>query len=177
MKKNAFTLIEILIVVGSIVLVMGAISGVMFGVFSAISKNKAIAGINDSGNWVMAEIKKNIINANSDDFSCPVGVGTSIQIVNVKDGDRTTIACLGDVDSDYKIASISARGVGTTVTYLFQKNKDLKLNSCAVSCSTLPSAQLSTVNFNFNLESAVFGSPDGIGTTKTFSVDITLRNE
>jgi hypothetical protein len=175
MKKNAFTLIEILVVVGAIVLIIGSVTGVMFGIFSAISKNEAIGNINNSGNWIVEEIKKNTMNAKSDDFTCSLGVGSSIEILNVKDGEKSIIACIGP-EGDYKIASLSAYplDIGTT-TYLFQENKELSLVSCSVGCSILPSSQLSTVNYSFILRSEIFGSSAGI--TKPFSVDVTIRNE
>jgi len=125
-------------------------------------------------------LKKNILNANSSgingvdsNFSCPMGGGTSMVMTNVKDGEKTTISCLGNDDDGYKIASISA--IGTTV-FLFQENNDLFLENCVgfVTCTTLPSLQLSTVTFNFNLGAGVFGLSSG--TTKTFSIDVTLRN-
>ena len=53
---------------------------------------------------------------------------------------------------------------------------DFKINNCSsfVSCSTLPSLQLSGVKFNFTLEagSAVLSK----GVTKVFNLDVTLRN-
>jgi len=181
-RQTGFTLIEILVVTSLIMVIIGSISGIMSGVFSSQSKNKAVDKINQNGSWILNELKKNILNASSATqngimFDCPVNIyGNSITITNVKDGEKTTISCFDSDQTssiDYKIASISA--VGTT-TYLFQKNNDLFLNSCDdfVTCSTLPSLQLSTVTFNFNLGAGVFGLSSG--TTKSFSIDVTLRN-
>ncbi len=178
--KRGFTLIEILVVTSLIMVIIGSISGIMSGVFSSQSKNKAIDKINQNGSWILNELKKNILNAESkgvnggDYFSCPMGGGASMVMTNVKDGEKTTISCLYDSSTDsYKIASISA--VGTTI-FLFQKNNDLYLENCNsfVNCSTLPSLQLSKVSFNFNLGAGVFGLSSG--TTKSFSLDVTLRN-
>ncbi|MDD4135805.1 MAG: type II secretion system protein [Candidatus Shapirobacteria bacterium] len=179
--KRGFTLIEILVVTSLIMVIIGSISGIMSGVFSSQSKNKAIDKINQNGSWILNELKKNILNANSNgyngadsNFNCPMGGGTSMVMTNVKDGEKTTISCLYDSSTDsYKIASISA--VGTTI-FLFQKNNDLYLENCNsfVNCSTLPSLQLSKVSFNFNLGAGVFGLSSG--TTKSFSLDVTLRN-
>lgn len=181
-RQTGFTLIEILIVTSLIMVIIGSISGIMSGVFSSQSKNKATDKINQNGTWILNELKKNILNANSATengfmFNCPVGVsGNSIMITNVKDGEKTTISCLYDVNTEsYKIASISGKSIGTTV-FLFQKNEDLVLDDCTnfVTCSTLPSLQLSGVKFNFNLGAGVFGLSNG--TTKSFSIDVTLRN-
>jgi type II secretory pathway pseudopilin PulG len=181
--KKGFTFIEILIVISLIMIIIASISGIMSGVFSSQSKNKATDKINQNGSWILNELKKNILNANSNgyngadsNFNCPMGGGTSMVMTNVKDGEKTTISCLYDSGTNsYKIASISGKSVGTTV-YLFQKNNDLVLDSCSnfVTCSTLPSLQLSEVKFNFNLGAGVFGLSSG--TTKSFSIDVTLRN-
>lgn len=182
MKKNGFTLIETLVVVGSIMLIMTSIGGIMFAVFSSKSRNEANDRISQNGNWILNELKKNVLNASNESengirFTCPVGdIGNSITITNIKDGERTRISCFYDTGSQsYKIASISAKAVGTTV-FLFQKNNDLVLTDCSnfVTCSTLPSLQLSEVKFNFSLGAGVFGSDNGV--TKPFFVDITLRN-
>jgi len=166
-----------------IMVIIGSISGIMSGVFSSQSKNKATDKINQNGSWILNELKKNILNANSSgyngadsNFDCPMDGGTSMVMTNIKDGEKTTISCLGNENDGYKIASISGKkDVGTTI-YLFQENNDLFLENCNkfLTCSTLPSLQLSKVSFNFNLGAEVFGLSSGI--TKPFSIDITLRN-
>jgi len=178
-NKKGFTLIEILVVVGVILVIVTSISGVMSGVFNSQGKNKAIDKISQNGEFVLSELKKNILNANSGTengvgFSCPMDeTGNSITITNIKDGNKLTISCLNSGSGGYKIASISA--IGTTV-YLFQKNNDLILNGCNdfVTCSTLPSLQLSEVKFNFVLGTGVTNLSSG--TTKYFSLDVNLRN-
>lgn len=180
-KKFGFTLIEILVVVGVIMVIMLSISGVMSGVFTSQNKGKSMDKISQNGDWLTNELKKNVLNANSDSengekFTCPMnGSSNSIDLTSVKDGQKTTISCLGDAIDGYKIASISGKAVGTTV-FLFQKNNDLILTNCDnfVSCSTLPSLQLSHVKFNFNLEAGLEALSSGI--TKAFSIDVTLRN-
>jgi type II secretory pathway pseudopilin PulG len=181
-NKKAFTLIEILVVVGALMLIIVSVSGIMSAVFNSQNKNKAIDKITQNGGWILSELKKNILSAktsgqNGDGFNCSMSptVGNSIEIISGKDGERTTIKCLDDNGDGYKIASISGTSVGTTV-YLFQKNQDLELVNCDnfVSCSTLPSLQLSNVSFNFSLKAGndVLSS----GTTKVFLMDASLRN-
>lgn len=179
--KRGFTLIEILLVVSAMAMLMASLSGILFGIFGSKSKNEAIDRIEQSGSFVLSEIKKNVINTNGDgengvDFVCPMDVGgTSITFESIKDGEKTTIMCFEDPVDGYKIASISGKSVGTT-TVLFQKNDDLVLNNCGnfVVCTTLPSLQLSDVKFNFILNAGTFGLSSG--TSKSFSVDVTLRN-
>ena len=180
-NKKAFTLIEILVVVGAVMLIIVSVSGIMSAVFSSQNKNKAIDKITQNGGWILSELKKNVLNAdtngeNSDKFTCSMSpvASNSIEIINNKDGEKTTIKCFNDA-SGYKIASISGTSIGTTV-YLFQKNQDLELVNCDnfVSCSTLPSLNLSNVSFNFSLKAGndVLSS----GTTKVFLMDVSLRN-
>ena len=181
MKKTGVTLIEILIVVGVTMLIMVSISGIMSGVFTSQNKNKASDQITQNGSWILNELKKNVLNADSNSFNggkftCPIdSFGNSIVITNVKDGDKTTIKCLGDAINGYEIASISGKAIGTTI-FLFQKNSNFFLKDCNnfVNCSTLPTSNLSTVRFNFELESGIVGLSSG--TTKAFLIDVTLRN-
>ncbi|MDD4784936.1 MAG: type II secretion system protein [Candidatus Shapirobacteria bacterium] len=180
--KKGFTLIEVLIVVSVTVLIIASISGIMSGVFISQSKNKAGDKITQNGVWILNELKKNVLNIDNNNsknggkFTCPVNTdGSSIVITSIKDGERTTIKCLDTIDG-YKIASISGKtGVGTTI-YLFQGMKDIMLRDCNtfVSCSTLPSSELSNVKFNFTLEAGM--ETLSIGLTKNFSIDVTLRN-
>lgn len=180
--KKGFTLIEIILVVSAMVILITSLSGIFFGVFGSKNKNEAIDKITQNGNFILDEIKKNVINAdgsgeNGVDFSCSINdFGTSITYKNVKDGESTTISCLSDPNGGYRIASISGKlGVGTTMI-LFQKNNDLQLNNCNnfVTCSTLPSLQLSDVKFNFILNAGTEGLSSG--TSKAFFIDVTLRN-
>ena len=126
-NKKGFTLIEILIVTSVILIVMASISGSMSGVFNSQGKSRAIDKINQNGSWILSELKKNMLNADSGTengagFSCPVNgdYSDSITITSIKDGDKTTISCFDAGDGNYKIASVSGKSVGTTV-YLFQK--------------------------------------------------------
>jgi len=57
-RQTGFTLIEILIVTSLIMIIVGSISGIMSGVFSSQSKNKAMDKINQNGSWILNELKK-----------------------------------------------------------------------------------------------------------------------
>ena len=166
MKKNGFTLIEILIVVAMVMVIMVSISGIMSGVFNSQNKNRASDLITQNGSWILNELKKNVLNADSSGqkFNC---TSNSVQMVSVRDGEITTIQC-----ANANIASVSAKG--GTVNLI--NNKELRLTGCGsfVTCSTMPSSQLSKVTFKFDLGSGAEGSLSE--TTKNFSIDVTLRN-
>lgn len=174
--KKGFTLIETLVVVGSILLVLVSIGAIVSGIFGSQRKNRAVEQIGQNGGWLLNELKKNVINADGSGenglvFSCPVGsYGDSITFRNVRDGNTTTISCIADGDS-YKIASASAR----ETTTIFQKKDGLVLDGCNnfVTCSTMPDFRLSSVKFNFSLVAGDGGSSEQL---KTFSADVTIRN-
>jgi hypothetical protein len=166
--KKGFTLIEILVVVAMIMVIMVSISGIMSGVFNSQNKNKASDLITQNGSWILNELKKNILNADSSghNFNCANDY-SNIQITSVKDGEISTIRCI----EGNNIASESDRGAVNLVN-----NKELRLTGCGsfVTCSTMTSSQLSNVIFNFDLSSGAEGSLSE--TTKNFSIDLTLRN-
>lgn len=151
-----------------VMVIMVSISGIMSGVFNSQNKNRASDLITQNGSWILNELKKNVLNADSSGqkFNC---TSSSVQMVSVKDGETTTIQCIGGANAN--IASVSARG---TVNLI--KNKELRLTGCGsfVTCSTMSSSQLSKVTFNFDLGSGAVGSLSE--TTKNFSIDVTLRN-
>jgi hypothetical protein len=154
-------------VVGSVILIITSISGIMFEVFNSQNKNKSSDIVNQSGSWILNELKKNVLNADSSGqkFIC---TSNSILITSIKDGDTTTISC---DDDNGNIASESAR---TTVNFI--NNKELILTGCDtfVSCTSLDNGQLSKVTFNFTLANGMGNL--STGTSKNFSIDVTLRN-
>ena len=164
--KKGFTLIEILIVVGVVMVIMVSISGIMSGVFTSQNKNKSSDAIVQNGSWILNELKKNVLNADSNNFSC---TNNSIQITNVKDKETTLITCIeGD-----NIASFSAKR-NSTINLI--NNNELRLTGCGnfVNCTTLSNGQLSKVTFNFGLGAGVACLTSE--TNKNFSIDVTLRN-
>lgn len=180
-QQVGFTLVETLVVAGVIMMIMVSIGGIVGGVFNSQRKNKTMEEISQSGGWIINELRKNVLNAdgsgeNGDEFICPIGVGTSMVITNIKDRIKTTLVCFDGGNEGYKIASISGKSVGTT-TFLFQKDNDLVLNDCGnfITCTISPdTGRLSGVKFNFNLGANTNDST--VGTTKVFSVDLTVRN-
>ncbi|HPT66319.1 MAG TPA: type II secretion system protein [Candidatus Woesebacteria bacterium] len=169
MKKRGFTLIEILIVIGVVLIIMVSISGIMSGVFTSQNKNKSSDLITQNGSWILNELKKNILSADSSSqkFSC---TSNSISITSLKDGDTTTLIC--DIENN----NISSQSATTGRTVDFINNEELRLTGCTgfVNCETMPNGQLSKVTFKFNLGAGVIGLTSE--TNKDFSIDVALRN-
>ncbi|MDD2483194.1 MAG: prepilin-type N-terminal cleavage/methylation domain-containing protein [Candidatus Shapirobacteria bacterium] len=166
--KKGFTLIEILIVVGVVMVIMVSISGIMSGVFTSQNKNKSSDAVTQNGSWILNELKKNVLNADSNgqNFVCN---GNSILITSIKDKETTLISCV----ENNNIASFSAKR-NSTINLI--NNNELRLTGCGnfVNCTTLPNGQLSKVTFNFSLGAGVAGLTSE--TNKNFSIDVTLRN-
>lgn len=169
-RQAGFTLIEIIIIVGVLALIMVSLTSILSGVFNSQNKNKSNDLINQQGNWVIDEIKKNLVNSSSVGFTCPEGIGQSVSFLNIKNGDRTILSCSGS-SGNYNIASSSANGAN-----LFIKNNNLQITDCSnfVSCETLPSSEVSIVKVKFNLNANDVSSPAYV--TKDFELNVTLRN-
>jgi len=170
--KKGFTLIEIIVIVGALSLIMISLTSILSGVFNSQSKNKSNDIISQQGNWVIEEIKKNLLNASGIGFICPTGIGQSVSFQNIKDGNRTVLGCLGS-SGNYSIASSSA----AKNVELFKNNGGLKLTNCDefISCETLPSLKVSGVTVKFNLNTGDVSSPTYV--TKDFELKVTLRNK
>lgn len=168
--KKGFTLIEIVVIVGVLSLIMISLTSILSGVFNSQSKNKSNDNINQQGNWVIEEIKKNLMNASGTGFTCPIGIGKSVSFLNVKNGSRTVLGCLGS-SGNYRIASVSANSAT-----LFTKNNSLQITDCNefISCDTLSSLEVSNVTIKFNLNTGDVSSP--VYVTKDFELNVTLRN-
>jgi len=168
-KKNGFTLIEIIIVVVAIGLIMVSVIGISVNVFRTQnltrSTNKAI----QNGAFILDELRRNILNSAKDRIICTTsGRSSSIEVINIYDGEKTTISCN---QTQNRIASISAARVGETI---FLSGTEVNVFGCSnfVGCTTLPSLDISSVNFKFSLSSQT----NGVGSSQTFDLDVTVRN-
>ena len=146
-NKSAFTLIEILVVVGVLTVLVVSVGGIMGMTFKAKNTSEGNELLSSKATNVLNELKRNILNAKSshiDQFACPPsGVGASIAFIT-KDNLETTLEC-----RDAQIASKSANG-----NFYF-----LDLGVTASNCTSFVTCNISilderinSVNFNLNLE-------------------------
>jgi len=168
-KRNGFTLIETIIVVVAVGLIMVSVIGISVSVFRTQnltrSNNKAI----QNGAFILDELRRNILNSGKDKIVCTTSSrSSSIEIINVYDGEKTTISCN---QAQNKIASISATRVGETI---FLSGTEVNVFGCSnfVGCTTLPSLDISSVNFKFGLNAET----NGVGTSQIFDLDVAVRN-
>ena len=165
MEQKGYTLIEIMVVVGSVSLIMMAVTGVILGSFRAQNRTKMDNKIMENGSWIINELRKNVFNSYSDEIECNDD-GKSVQVMNLNDGDITTLSCR-EIDNKFKIASDSAKS-------LVLNNNEVEVVNCTnfVTCEKVGD-KVSWVGFNFILR---YISNNGIGASQVFSTKVTLRN-
>lgn len=161
-KKDGFTLIEMVVVTAAIAMIMVALVSVVIATFRSQNQTKSNIKVTSGGSWILNEIKKNVLSSDSQNIVCNPN-NLSVGLTNVVDGNWTTISCNGG-----RIASESANGV------IYLDSDDITVINCNqfVSCSTIPSLEVSIVSFNFGIGSSTVG----IGATRNFEIDVSMRN-
>lgn len=161
--KKGFTLIEIMVVLAITGLIMASVMAILGGSFRVNNRNKWLGKIEENGGFALAEIRRNILDANR---ILPCGVGSSVSFNNMDDGNLTTIVC-----EDGKIASVSANTIDLTAS-------DVTVSDCStfVTCDTLSSSTVSNVNFSFTLGAGISGGEPQDYVIKKFESKVSVRN-
>lgn len=161
-NKKGFTLIEMVVVTAATAMIMVSLIGVVIATFRSQNQTKSNIKVVSGGNWILNEIKRNILSSDSENIVC-AGDNLSIGLTNIYDGEWTTISCANN-----RIASDSAR----ETIYLDSSDISVNCGNSFVICTVLPSLEVSAVGFNFGIESSTVG----IGITQNFEMDIVLRD-
>ena len=167
MKKNGFTLIEIMVSIGVISLIILVITGVLMNTFKAKTRVNIADIVERNGSFALSEIRRNIINSPVQSIVCPSGLGSSLTMAG-QDGQITQIIC----NEDGAIASSSANGVVNLT------DDDVRVTGCSgfVSCSTGSSTEVSKVSISFGLESGVEEAGVKSYVSKDFEISVAVRN-
>jgi len=167
MKKTGFTLIEMVVSVGMVMVLMIAITGILMNSFKAKTSINLTDKIEQNGNFVLTELRKNIINSKTSSMVCPVGVGFSLAVTG-KDGLESVLLCM----EEDQIASSSASGIVSLT------EDDVWVKNCAsfVSCTTNSADEVTGVNIGFTLAAGVEGSGAGNYVAKNFEMAVTVRD-
>lgn len=129
MKKNGFTLIEMLVVIGIFGILAFIGSNMFFTILKSSAKTRVLAEVKQNGNYALSVMGRMIRNAKSIE-DCP---GDSIRIEN-PDRDNTTFSCSGG-----RIASNSANLTSDKVA----------VTGCNFSCAgTIP--EVVTISFTLS---------------------------
>lgn len=172
MRKNGFTLVEIVVVLAVTSVVIVSMVGIMVQSFRAKSRLSWSDEIEAGGTWVMDKLRNGILDAGGDTFTCnPVGSNTYSYVSLKGGGEITEIIC---DEGENEIASNSAN--------LLKSN--LRVTNCNtfVSCDTLPAAdggyRVTKVDLSFELSAdptlVPTGSPDYV--SRTFQTSVVVRN-
>lgn len=165
MKKNGFTLIEIIVVIGilGIIMVMG--SNLFFSILRGSTKTKILQLVKQNGDYTITVMSRMIRNAREISGNCQLGM-TNLAIQN-PDGHETEFSCLEIGTTNGRIASNSAR-----IT-----SSDVKVDSCSFTCvngevGVSPAA----VTINFTLSQAGVTTRLEEQASVNFQTTISLRN-
>ncbi|MBU1088404.1 hypothetical protein KKA02_00800 [Patescibacteria group bacterium] len=104
-KKRAFTLIEMVVIMGSTGLIFVIIAGILMNSVKSSRRISVANSVEESGAWAIAEIRKNLLKADIESLTCPADVGSSLSFVNRLDGATNYIVC---DETGGSIASVSA---------------------------------------------------------------------
>ncbi len=160
---GGYTLIEMVVVVGSLGVIIVAIISTILLTFRTQNMVKSNSKISENGRNIVAELRRNIFNGDSNFLVCDVAK-TSVTVVNRNDMGQSKLICLGNY-----IASISA---GTTV---YLHNQEVTVSSCqnfAVCQYRAGTTDVVGVAFNFGLEATTVG----VGASQFFNTKVTTRN-
>jgi len=158
-RKFGFSLIEIVVVVGSFGMIIVAVISTILLTFRSQNMVKSNNKISENGRSILAELRRNVFNGNSSSIACGVG-GSSVSISNRKDGGVTILRCLG-----INIASNSANlNSNEVVVYNCQ--------NFAACTPKVGSTEVAAVEFNFGL----LTTTTGVGSSQLFNTTVTTRN-
>lgn len=167
-RENGYTLIEILISVAVLAAILVVTVGAMLNSLTASRKIAMSSKVENNGNWVASELRKNLLRASNPTVICPVGVGTSISFLSGLDGEMTSLVC----EEGGKIASIS----GALRVNLTEDGVMALGCENFVGCSLPPTVNYPVIGFNFSLTVGVTNSGATEATTRSFSSKVVVRN-
>lgn len=144
-NKSAFTLIEILVVVGVLTVLVVSVGGIMGMTFKAKNSSEGNELLSAKAVYVLTELKRNVLNAKSSNinqFTCPAtGIGASIAFIT-KDNLTTTLEC--------KSAQIASKSDNGNFYFL---DLGVTASDCGnfVKCD-ISNEKITSVKFNLKLE-------------------------
>ena len=165
MKRGAFTLIEIVVMVAILGLIMSMLSLSLGFSFKLKDSTEGMEAVTTKGNFVMEELKKNVLDARPETISCgSTDIFINTVAFDTRSGGRTTLNCGG---SPVAIASQSASEL-----FNLTQDSNVSLASCGVGfvrCNYL-GGDLQSLTFSFILK----GSNVNLGTQVSASFSQTF---
>jgi len=165
-KKNGFTLIEMLVVTAVFMLLGGLLINSLFSILKSNTKAELMKEIRQSGSYALDVMSKMITNGEVVSV-CP-SLGSSIKIKN-PDGEETTFFC---DDSDSTLVHIASGSAHLTST------QSIKVKDCngVFQCEVIgENARKVTINFVLKQQGSSPRAEDQA--QQTFQRVIMVRNE
>ena len=159
---SGFSLIEMVVVVGSFGMIIVAVISTILLTFRSQNKVNSTNKLGENGTSILTELRRNIFNSDSKNIVCGTG-GTSVAIVNRNDKVMTNLVCVGG-----KIASISA----TTVNLNSNEVSVFSCQNFVVCTKKVGSSEVIGVDFRFGLGTTTVG----VNSTQFFDTSVTTRN-
>lgn len=161
--SSGFSLIEMVVVVGSLsVIIVAVISSILltFRSQNTVSSNDKVS---ENGRSILAELRRGVFSSDPSKIVCGAG-GTAVTVVNRLDNSATTLICVNSGTNNY----IAAKSETETT----KLSSDEVLVSCQnfVSC-TNQGQDIVSVGFSFGLRSVT----SGIGSSRVFTTTVTSR--
>ena len=164
--RSGFTLVEMVVSVGVTAILILIVAGVLTDTFKAKNRADVSDLVERNGNFVITELRRNIINSRGEMTVCSVGTGSSLAVYD-RAGVETILVC----NEGGSIASQSALGTVDLTT-------GVTASGCLafVSCSTSPTTEVSGVNIGFTLSGGTFDAGPANWVEKSFETKVTVRN-
>jgi len=164
MKKNGFTLIEIMIVVVILGIIVVIGSGAFFSILRGSTKTKTLQMVKQNGDYAISVMERMIRNARILIYPTTDSTVASITIEN-PDGGETVFSCESDR------ATISSNGASLL-------SNEVKVSDCNIFEVTVgqPEVKPATVKINFNLTQVEITNRPEEQAEVNFQTTVTLRN-
>jgi len=168
MKKNGFTLIEIMIVVGILGIIAVVGSGAFFSILRGSTKTKTLQMVKQNGDYALSVMERMIRNARELADPSESSIVSSITIKN-PDGGITTFSC----ESDSEPPTIASNGASLLSSEV--RVSDVECNIFEVTQGQ-KGIRPPIVKINFKLSPAVTSSRPEDQAEVNFQTTVTLRN-
>lgn len=164
--RQGFTLVEMMLSIGIIVLLSVMVSGFLFSLLSSSAKTEVVQEVRQNGAYALSVMERMLINSLAITSDC-IGADASLISFDNYDGGKTTFAC-----EEAKISSASGDLVPIRV---FLTNSNVKVSGCNFVCSSQP-GKPAMVTINFNVSQKTEGGRANEKLSLDFNTVVTLKN-
>lgn len=157
-NKAAFTLVEILVVVGVLTVLVVSVGGIMGTTFKAKNTSEGNELLSSKAVYVLNELKRNILEANPREFTCSSGVGATGISFMTKDNATMSLICHDTADRIYMTSTESG-------VYDYLEDDFLAWCNGFVKCTKVDTK---VTNVEFKLNIGISANVAGAGSTGVY---------